>query len=154
MKPFITYTAIALLALSVEAAFLPSVSPDIVLVLVCSYALRYGRLRGVVYACTCGFVLDSIQGILIGPNILSKSLAAYYIRMIRENIIHWNIFIHLVLMSILSIMDIILVRFIGEYFSDILASYNTIGSMTKEVLFTVTVSLLLYPICRINDEAL
>lgn len=148
MISLIIYIILAFGVLSFEAVFAPSLSPDIILVLVCFYSLRYGRLRGVAYASICGLILDGIQGILIGPNILSKSIAAYYIRTVRENVIQWSVFIHLIIMTLLSIVNIIIVRFSLEYFSGLSSSYNAMSISVKETILTVITSLILYPVLR------
>ncbi len=142
------YIVLAFIVLSLEAVFVPSISPDIILVLVCFYSLKYGRLRGVAYASICGFILDSVQGILIGPNILSKSIAAYYIRTVRENVIQWNVFIHLIIMTFLSIINIAIVRFSLEYFSGLSLGHNPVSISIKETILTVITSLILYPVFR------
>lgn len=148
MIPLVIYIILTFIVLSVEAVFAPSLSPDVILVLVCFYSLRYGRLQGIVYALICGFILDGIQGILIGPNILSKAIAAYYIRTVRENVIQWSVFIHLIIMTLLSIVNIIILRFSIEYFSGLSSISNSMSIAIKETILTVITSLILYPVFR------
>ena len=89
MKKFLLYLFLAYVALSVQAIFFENVKPDLVLILVCFYAVRHGQLKGVAYGALTGLLIDTAGGFILGPHIVSKSLAAFLIRSVRENIFQW-----------------------------------------------------------------
>ena len=73
MKAFLLYFFIAILALSVQAVLFKGTKPDFVFILVFSYSLRYGQLKGMAYGALTGLMIDFASGFILGPNIISKA---------------------------------------------------------------------------------
>ncbi len=109
MKKFLLYLLFTYIALSVQAIFFKGIKPDFVLVLVCFYSLKYGHAKGVAYGALSGLIIDVATGFIIGPNIVSKSVAAFLIGSVREKLFNWNIVTNTLLIAILSITDILIV---------------------------------------------
>jgi rod shape-determining protein MreD len=132
------------MALSVQAIFLKGVRPDFVLVLVCFYSLRHGLEKGVAFGVVAGLLTDIASGFLIGPNIISKALAALLVRTFRENLFQWNIFINTFVITALAVIDIFLVYICVEFFSKISFSNRPIDIAIIHIFLTTAAAAVLY----------
>ena len=148
MKKFLIYLAVAYLALNVQAVFFKGIKPDFVLVLVCFYSLRHGELRGIAYGALTGLLIDTAGGIILGPHIVSKSLAAFLVRAVREKMFQWNIFINTLLIAILSIVDIFVVYICLEVFSGVPLDNMPLKIFVMQVIYTIVASLAAYKILK------
>jgi rod shape-determining protein MreD len=152
MTSFLLYILIAFAAVSVQATFFTGIRPDLVLVITCFYALRAGRGKGLVYGALAGVLVDAVNGLILGPHMLGKSLAAYYVRTMRNNMFQWNGFINLVSIILFSSMNVLVVWLCFSIFTDISFVNRSIWYSVKEVIFTVFVSILLYPVFRPHED--
>ena len=141
MKKLLLYLIFAYIALSSQAIFFKGVKPDFVLVLVCFYSLKYGQLKGVIYGALTGLLIDTAGGFILGPHIISKSLAAFLIRSVKENIFHWNVMINTLMIAILSIVDILVVYLCIEVFSGISLDNMPWKIYIMGIIYTVVASL-------------
>jgi rod shape-determining protein MreD len=146
MKVFLFYIALAYIALSVQATLFEGIKPDFILVIVCSYSLKYGRTNGVVYGALAGLLIDTVNGFLIGPNIIGKSIAAFFVKTLRDNLYQWNIFINTLAICIFSVINVVVVYMCLDLFSEVQFINRSIVISVKEVIYTVVVSLVLYPV--------
>lgn len=144
MKKFLLYLAVAYVALTLQAVFFKGIKPDFVLVLVCFYSLRHGELRGIAYGALTGLLIDTVGGVILGPHIVSKSLAAFLICAVREKMFQWNIFINTVLIAILSIVDIFVVYICLEVFSGVHLDNMPLKIFVMQVIYTVVASIAAY----------
>ncbi len=144
MKKFLLYLAVAYVALTLQAVFFKGIKPDFVLVLVCFYSLRHGELRGIAYGALTGLLIDTIGGVILGPHIVSKSLAAFLIWSVREKMFQWNIFINTVFIAILSIVDIFVVYICLEVFSGVSLDNMPLKIFVMQVIYTVVASIAAY----------
>jgi rod shape-determining protein MreD len=145
MRGFLSYLLFAYLVLCVQAVFFKGAKPDLVLVLVCYYTLTFGRSKGILFGVAAGLIMDSASGFLLGPNIISKSLAAFFIGSIRENIFHWNVYVNTLLVAFLSIVDALWIYICFGVFSDISFVNRSWSVSVTGILFTVVAALLAYP---------
>lgn len=143
---FLLYIFFAYLALALQAIFFKGIKPDFVLVLVCFYSFKYGQARGTTYGALAGLLMDTASGFIIGPNIISKVLAALLIAKLRENIFQWNITVNTVVLTILSIMDVFIVYICFETFSKMSFSNRPWGISVMGVIYTIIAALALYPL--------
>ena len=148
MKPFFLYLLAAYIALTVQAVFFKGIKPDIVLIIVCSYALKYGRTNGVAFGTVAGLLIDTANGFLMGPHILGKSLAAFFLNTIKGNLFQWNIYFNTLVLTLFSLMNILLVYVCLEFFPDISFMNRSIVMSAKEIIYTVLASLALYPVFK------
>lgn len=144
MKKFLIYLFFAYAALAVQSLFFTGTKPDLVLVLVCVFSLKFGQFNGVVYGTVTGLLVDAAGGLIIGPNIISKSVAAFLIRSVRNNLFQWNIYVHTLMIMILSVLDIFLVYLCFEFFSKISFSNRPWTIPVVQVLYTSVASIVLY----------
>lgn len=148
MKKFLLYLAMAYLALTVQAIFFKGIKPDFVLILVCFYSIRHGELRGIAYGALTGLLIDTVGGVILGPHIVSKSLIAFLIRAVRENMFQWNMFINTFLIAILSIVDIFVVYICLEVFSGVPLDNMPLKIFVMQVIYTIVASLAAYKILK------
>ncbi len=152
MKKFLLYLAVAYLAVSVQAVFFRGVKPDFVLVLVCFYSLKHGGLKGAGYGALTGLLIDTVNGFVLGPHILGKSLAAFLVRAVRENIFQWNIVINTLAVTVLSVVNIFIVYICLETFAKISFVNRPWSVSAREVVYTIAASLALYAFFRPERE--
>ncbi len=144
MKKFLLYLFFAYVALSVQGIFFESVKPDFVLVLVCFYALKYGHVKGVAYGALSGLIIDAASGFILGPNIISKSVAAFLARSVRENIFNWNIVTNTLVIAILSVVDILIVYICHKTFTGISFLNRPWRTSLLEIVLTTVAAFILY----------
>ncbi len=68
--------------LAIQTTIIPLVSingvtPDLILILLVFYAIRYGQIYGTVLGFVYGFLFDLITGSLLGSAMLSKTIAGF-----------------------------------------------------------------------------
>lgn len=144
MKKFLLYLFFAYIALTVQAVFFRNVKPDFVLILVCFYSVRHGQLKGVAYGALTGLIIDMAGGVILGPHIVSKSLAAFLIRSVREKIFQWNIVISTLMIAVLSVIDFFIVYICLEFFSGISPVNIPWNIYVMGIVYTVAASLIIY----------
>ncbi|MBL7049395.1 MAG: rod shape-determining protein MreD [Nitrospira sp.] len=119
MKKFFLYVLCAYAVLASQAIFFSGIKPDFLLILVFIYSVRHGRAGGVTYGAVAGLLADLAGGFIIGPNIISKALTALLFKSLRDNIYNWNIMLCSMTIAALCFVDIMLVTFCVEVFSQI-----------------------------------
>ncbi|KPK34914.1 MAG: hypothetical protein AMK70_06390 [Nitrospira bacterium SG8_35_1] len=145
MRGYLSYLIFVYLVLSVQAVVFKGAKPDLVLVLVCYYTLTFGRSKGILFGITAGLIMDSASGFLLGPNIISKSLAAFFIGSFRENLFHWNVYVNTLLVAFLSIVDALWIYVCFGVFSDISFVNRSWSVSITGILFTIAAALLAFP---------
>ncbi len=145
MKAFINYLLLALIGMSLQSIMFRSVKPDIVIILVCFYTLRYGQSRGIAYGAAAGLILDSASGFIIGPNILSKLSVAFLVGIIRPKVFFWSPGFNILVVAAVSLLDILLVRICLETFSVVSYSNRLPVVTIMQIIITAVFSLIMYP---------
>lgn len=150
MKTFVIYIVLAFLALVIQATLFTGTKPDLVLILICFYSLKFGAIRGMTYGALTGLIIDTINGYILGPNILSKALGGFLATSIREKFFNWNLFLNTVLIIFLSILDSLVVYICLESFTAMSFTERSWTPSILEVVYTTVVGLILYPVwCRV-----
>ena len=153
MKNFILYLAFAYIALSVQAMFFTGIGPDFVIVLVCCYSLKYGYAKGAAYGALTGLIIDTMGGFILGPHIISKSLAAFLMKMIREQIFEWNMFINTIVVTLLAVIDILIVYLCHEMFLQGSFTTRLWVILPKEIIFTIAAALAAYKLFSLDWDS-
>lgn len=153
MKHFLIYLLFAYLAVAFQAMFFAGVRPDLVIVLVCCYSLKYGYTKGAVYGALAGLLIDTAGGFMLGPNIISKSLAALLIKMIRSRIFEWSMLVNTIVIALLTMIDILIVYLCHEMFLDGSFAGMLWAVSAKEIFFTVVAALFAYNLFSLNKES-
>ncbi|RJQ21426.1 MAG: rod shape-determining protein MreD [Nitrospiraceae bacterium] len=154
MKIFVPYLLFAYLALAVQSVFFHGIKPDLVLLLVCFYSVRCGQVKSVAYGAVAGLLIDTASGFILGPNIISKSLAAFLASTIRENLFQWNPIISTLMVAVLSFIDVMLVYICFETFSSVSFVNRSLWISALEVVYTVAAALILYPVFNRREKGL
>jgi rod shape-determining protein MreD len=152
MKNGIYYIFMLYIALAAQAIFFAGIKPDFVLIIVCYYSLKYGRTKGVCYGAFAGLLIDTVNGFILGPHMLSKSLAGFFLKTVKENLFQWNIYINTAAMVLFSFINIVIVYMCLDFFSKTSLVNRTIGTSAAEILYTVAASLVLYPLFKPETE--
>ena len=142
------------LALCVQAILFKGIKPDLVLVLICFYSLRQGQMRGLAYGAFSGLLIDTVSGFVLGPHMISKSIAGYFIGTLKEQLFQWNFIISTFLIIVFSVANIFLVYFIFETFSKVSFVNRSFELSVLEVIYTIIASLVLYPLFKPAQEGL
>ncbi len=130
----------------IQAVFFHGARPDIVMVLVCIYTLKYGQVRGVALGAIAGLLIDTANGFILGPNILSKAMVAFLTGTIKDNLFQWNAYINALVVTILSVVDIFLIFISLEIFSKASFLNRSWESSVIQVIYTLLASIVLYPL--------
>jgi rod shape-determining protein MreD len=117
MKLFLAYIILAYLAAAMQGLFFHGIKPDLILVLVCFYSTMDRQTHYAAYGALTGLILDVASGFIIGPNVLSKVIAAFLARKVRDNLFQWNIIIITFMIAILSVVDIVVTDAVLETFT-------------------------------------
>jgi rod shape-determining protein MreD len=145
MMVFIKYLLLALVGISLQSVLFRTVKPDIIIILVCFYTLRYGQFRGISYGAVTGLILDSASGFIIGPNILSKISAVFFVSFIRRKVFFWGPVFNILMVLAVSLLDILIVRICLETFTVISYSSRVPAITIMQVALTSVFSLVMYP---------
>lgn len=153
MKNFLLYLAFAYIALSVQAIFFKGIGPDFVIVLVCIYSLKYGYAKGAAYGALTGLIIDTMGGFILGPNIISKSLAAFLIKMVRGSIFQWNMLVNTIVVAILAMIDILIIYLCHEIFLQGSFATRLWVISSKEIMFTIVAALAAYKLFNLDMDS-
>ena len=146
MRPFFIYLFLIYCSLTIQAVFFHGTRPDIVIVLVCIYTLKHGQVKGIALGAIAGLLIDTANGFILGPNIISKAMVAFLTGTIKDTLFQWNAFINATVVTILSVADIFLIFISLEIFSKASFSNRTWESAVIQVIYTLMVSTVLYPL--------
>jgi len=152
MKDFTLYFLLALLGLSFQATLFKGIRPDFILILVCCYSLRHGQNKGMAYGALTGFLIDSVNGFILGPNIFSKFIAGFLVGLIREKVFYWNIVLNTIVIIALSLLDIFIVRICFDIFSGLPINNTPLEVLIFQIFYTSAFSLIMYPFFNHGDE--
>ena len=153
MKNFLLYLVFAYLALSVQAMFFQGIRPDFVIILVCTYSLKYGYAKGAAYGALTGLIIDTMGGFLLGPNIISKSIAALVIRMVRGKIFQWSMLVNTIMIALLVMVDILIVYLCHEIFLQGSFLTRLLVISPKEITFTIAAALAAYNLFSLDRDS-
>jgi rod shape-determining protein MreD len=154
MKTFVLYLLFTYLALSVQAVLFKGIKPDFVLVLICFYSLKYGQVRGMTYGAVSGLLIDTASGFMLGPHIISKSIAGFLVGTLKEHLFQWNILINTLVIAILSVVNILLIYFILGTFSKVSFINRSLETSIMEVVYTVIAAMILYPFFKPVEDSI
>jgi rod shape-determining protein MreD len=146
MRHFLIYLFLIYCSLTAQAVFFHGAKPDIVLVFICIYTLKYGQMKGVVLGGFAGLLIDTVNGFIMGPNMLSKAVIAFLTHTIKDNFFQWNSFINALVVTVLSVVDIFIVFISLEIFSKASFVNRSWDSSLLQVVYTLIVSVILYPL--------
>jgi rod shape-determining protein MreD len=152
MKILVFYLLLILLALSVQAVLFTGTKPDLVLIIVFFYSLRYGQMKGMTYGALAGLLTDVSSGLILGPNILSKGFIGYFVPSVKHKFFQWDIIINTLVIVLFSALDILLVYICLEGFAGVSYVNRSIWSSVVQVLYTTIAGIIAYPIMRPEND--
>ena len=146
MKTLLLYLLFAYLVLSVQAIFFNQIKPDLIIVLICSYSLKYGQVRGMTYGALSGLLIDTVCGFILGPHTLSKAITGFLIGTVKDHLFHWNIYINTLVVAVCSVFNVLCVYLIFETFSSVSFANRPLEISVMEIIYTLIASLVFYPV--------
>ena len=149
---FFKYILAAIIFISIQAVFFKGIKPDLVLVLVFFYSLKCGSIKGMAYGTVTGIMIDSANGVIFGPNILSKMFIGYIMSSIRQRLFQWNFFSSVMMVVICSAFDILIIHVCYEIFPGISFMSRPMNIPLLQALYTAGFSLLAYPFLNSEEE--
>jgi|GEM_PF-1030740 len=152
MKAFLLYILLAQFVIAIQGTIFKSVRPDFIFILVCFYALRYGRIKGMVYGAVTGLLIDITSSFIFGTNIISKALIGYLIASIREKIFQWNISVNTIALIPFSIIDIFLIYMFLKTIADVPHVNMSLRTAVLQIIYTAVFSIILYPVLTAEKE--
>lgn len=154
MKTFLIYIGFAYLALAIQGLLFTGIKPDLVLVLVCFFSARHEQGRGMAYGAFTGLLIDVSGGFIIGPNIVSKTVAAVLARTVRDNLFDWNIVVGTFMVAALTVIDHSVVNICYETFSEISFVNRPWGISVAGSVYTVAAAMVLFPFFNKRTDVL
>jgi rod shape-determining protein MreD len=154
MKTLLIYIVFAFIAVAFQGTLMSQAArPDIILILVIFYSIKHGQMRGVMYAVLTGALIDSASGIILGPNIMSKVITAYFVPSIRRKLFQWNIIISTVIIVIFSIFDVMLNILCLTTFAGLSFENMPFRVPITRVIYTIAAGAVLYvPFFRFKGD--
>lgn len=149
---FLKYLLSAIFVLSIQGVFFKGIKPDLVLILVFYYSLKFGSVKGMTYGAATGLIIDSASGIIFGPNMISKMFIGYAIASIRQRLFQWNFFASTLLIAIFSLLDILLIQVCYEIFAGISFINRPMDIPLTQTVYTMGFGLLAYPFLNPEEE--
>lgn len=146
MKKLLFYIFLAYIALSIQGLIFHGIKPDLALILVCFFSVRHVQGRGMAYGALTGLLIDVSNGFILGPNIFSKTAAAFLAKTISDNLFQWNITISTIMIAALSAVDLFVVYVCYETFLKASFLNRPWGIAAAGISYTIVASLLLYPL--------
>ncbi len=80
-------------------------SVNLAITLVCFTAYRKGPLNGALMGLITGFIEDNMGGIILGPFMLSRSMAGILCTLLYDRMIIWNPVFSMIVLFLMSIVD-------------------------------------------------
>lgn len=135
---------LAYLALAFQTTLFSGSKPDLVLLLVCFYALSHDLTSTIILSSLAGLLTDVASGFIIGPSIISKSLIGYLVIQAKQSIVGWEIIKNTMLILIASILDFFIIEFCLATFSRYYYNEKTGLTFMVDSFYTVLAGIALY----------
>lgn len=145
MIAFFLWTSLSFLAVTLQSIIFWGPKPDIVLVVVCFYALRKNVLASTFFGAISGLAVDVSHGFILGPSIVSKFLVGYMVSSIRQRFFVWGFILNTLVIIFMTFIDHIVMLICLATFMQTPLNARTIESLLSDSFFTALASLLLYP---------
>ena len=142
---FFFWISLSFFAVALQSIIFWGPKPDIVLVLVCFYALRKKVLASTLYGAISGIIVDVSHGFIIGPSIISKFLVGYVVSSIRQRFFVWGFILNTFVIFFMTFIDHIVMFICLSTFLNTPLDARTSESLLSDSILTALTSLLLYP---------
>jgi rod shape-determining protein MreD len=117
---YLIWAIIVLLTFLVQGSIsLMHIKLNLTALLVCSMGLKKGETPGMFFGAFIGLVEDSLSGVLLGPNILSKGLIGYLSSSLYKRLFIWTPLLGVINIFSLTFLDSSLVFMLRSAFDTI-----------------------------------
>lgn len=142
------WISLTFIALSLQSTFFLKVKPDLLLLVVCFFALRHDFVKSLCFGAFSGLLLDIETGFLKGPGMLSRALIGYMVVTIRQGIFGWGRVINTFVILLAAILDYFIFSLCFATFSHTSNTGRTLGTLAMDTFFTIAISLILFPFTK------
>lgn len=153
IKPILLFIPLAALQLVLlPLVFINDIGPNIIVILICFFTLKYGQLYGTLLGFVLGFLLDLISANMLGAFMLSFTIAGFIAGyFFNENKIEINTasFAFVFIVSLCAILSSFIYTAVASSNSDINIFYLIIEGGILPGLYTAFFSL---PVVILNSK--
>lgn len=98
---------------------------NLTVILVCYIGIRKGEIKGMLFGALIGILEDSLSGIFIGPNLLSKGIIGYLSSSLSRRIFIWTPFLGVINIFFLTFLDCTIIFILRSVFDKMPVSLGT-----------------------------
>jgi rod shape-determining protein MreD len=144
---YLLWSAIIFLTLIIQGSLsLFDITPNLTVILVYYAGIRKGETKGLLIGSLIGILEDSLSGIFLGPNLLSKGLIGYFSSFIYRKFFIWTPIIGILSIFILTFIDGATVLMLRGFFDKMPVSiHSAIFILTIQSLLNTPLGIFLKP---------
>jgi rod shape-determining protein MreD len=144
---YFLWAAVFFLALVIQGSLsLFDITPNLNVLLAFYAGIKYGDIKGMAIGAIIGIFEDSLSGLFLGPNLLSKGLIGYLSSFLYMRLLVWNPFLGMISISLFTFADGLFVFFLRSIFDRMPAGAGTaLLIIAGQALFNAPFGLFLKP---------
>jgi|SRR3990172_11222546 len=147
IKPVLWIT-LSFAAIALQSTLFSGPRPDLLLILVCFYALKHDVVPSLIFGAVSGLLMDVSNGFIIGSAVLSKAFTAYVVVSVKQIIFGWGWIIHSFIIFFSAVMDYVIFLIFLNTFSHISNYSRTLESFFWDIAYTTIFGLILFPLIK------
>jgi rod shape-determining protein MreD len=120
------------------------VAPDMLLVALAFYALRFGRIDGVIAGFLCGLLFDSLGTGIFGLSALTKSIAGFAFGSFTLKILQKHIWNFPLLIAVTVLLHDVIYQYVARFVEDVDLLTMIFRHTLPATVYTVLVGELVY----------
>lgn len=142
------WITLSFVAIALQSTLFKGPRPDLLLILVCFYALKHDVLPSVLFGAVSGLILDVSNGFIVGSAIISKALTGYVVVSVKQIIYGWGVIIHFFIIFISAIMDYFIFLICLNTFNPLANYTRPLESIFMDIAYTTIFGLVLFPFIK------
>ena len=148
MIKVILWIILSFVAIALQSTLFKGPRPDLLLILVCFYALKHDVLSSLLFGAISGLILDVSNGFIVGSAVISKAITGYVVVSVKQIIYRWGIVIHFFIIFISAVIDYFIFLIFLNTFNPLSNYYRPLESIFMDIAYTTFFGLLLFPFVK------
>ena len=148
MIKFVLWTLLAFLAIAFESTLFTGSRPDLLLILVCFYALKHDLMQSLLFGAVSGLLFDAANGFIIGSAVISKVLTGFVVVSVKKIIFGWGRIVHSFIIFLSAVMDYLIFFICLNTFNPIPSYSRSLESIILDIAYTTLFGLILFPFVK------
>jgi len=144
----ILWIILSFAAIALQSTLFSGPRPDLLLILVCFYALKHDVIPSLLFGAISGLILDASNGFIVGSAVISKAFTAYVIVSVKQIIFGWGRIIHAFIIFFSAAMDYFIFLLCLNTFSPVSNYSKTLESFFLDIAYTTIFGLILFPLIK------